>query len=36
MADSDKDRGRSRKPGAEDRGWSHMPGTWWSDDQEVG
>jgi hypothetical protein len=22
MADSNKDRGRSRRPGAEDRGWS--------------
>jgi hypothetical protein len=23
MADSNKDRGRSRRPGAEDRGWSN-------------
>jgi hypothetical protein len=29
MACSDKDRGRSRRPGAEDLGWSHMPGTRW-------
>jgi hypothetical protein len=29
MACSDEDRGRSRKPGAEDRGWSHRSGTRW-------
>jgi hypothetical protein len=28
MADSDEDHGRSRKPSAEDRGWSHRSGTW--------
>jgi hypothetical protein len=29
MACSDEDRGRSRRPGAEDRGWLHRSGTWW-------
>jgi hypothetical protein len=29
MACSDDDRGRSRRSGAEDRGWSHMSGTRW-------
>jgi hypothetical protein len=24
MAGSDEDRGKSRRPGAQDRGWSHM------------
>jgi hypothetical protein len=33
---SDKNRGRSRRPGAEDRGWSHRSSTQWSDDREVG
>jgi hypothetical protein len=36
MACSDDDRGRSRRPGAEDRGWSHRSGTRWSSDREVG
>jgi hypothetical protein len=36
MAGSDEDRGRSRKPDAEDLRWSHRSGTRWSDDQEVG
>jgi hypothetical protein len=27
MVCSDEDRGRSRRPGAEDRGWSHRSGT---------
>jgi hypothetical protein len=27
MACSDEDRGRSRRPGAEDRGWFHRSGT---------
>jgi hypothetical protein len=36
MAGSDEDRGRSRRPSAEDRGWSHRSGTQWPDDQEVG
>jgi hypothetical protein len=26
MTCSDEDRGRSRRPGADDRGWSHMSG----------
>jgi hypothetical protein len=36
MACSDKDRGRSRRPGAEDRGWSHRSGTRWPGGREVG
>jgi hypothetical protein len=36
MACSDEDRGRSRRPGAEDREWLHRSGTRWSGDQEVG
>jgi hypothetical protein len=36
MACSDKDRDRSRRPGAEDRGWSHRSGTWWPGGREVG
>jgi hypothetical protein len=32
MVGSDKDRGRSRRPSAEDRGWSHKSGTHWLDD----
>jgi hypothetical protein len=36
MTCSNEDRGRSRRPGAEDRGWSHRSGTRWSGDQEVG
>jgi hypothetical protein len=28
-------RGRSRRPGAEDRGWSHRLGTRWPSDREV-
>jgi hypothetical protein len=36
MACSNEDRGRSRRPGAEDRGWSHMSGTQWPGNQEVG
>jgi hypothetical protein len=35
MACSDKDRGRSRTPGAEDRGWSHRSGTRWSGSRET-
>jgi hypothetical protein len=27
---------RSRRPGAEDRGWSHRSGTRWPDDREAG
>jgi hypothetical protein len=29
MTCSDEDRGRSRRPSAEDRGWSHRSGTQW-------
>jgi hypothetical protein len=36
MACNDKDHGRSRRPGAEDRGWSHRSGTRWPGGQEVG
>jgi hypothetical protein len=36
MAGSDEDRGSSRRPSAEDREWSHMSGTRWLDDWEVG
>jgi hypothetical protein len=36
MVGSDEDCGRSRRPVAEDRGWSHMSGSHWLDDQEVG
>jgi hypothetical protein len=36
MACSDEDRGRSRRPGAEDRGWSHRSETRWPGGQEVG
>jgi hypothetical protein len=36
MACSDEDRGGSRRPGAEDRGWSHRSDTRWSGGREVG
>jgi hypothetical protein len=36
MTCSDENRGRSRRPGAEDRGWSHRSGTRWPGDREVG
>jgi hypothetical protein len=36
MACSDEDRGRSRRPVAEDRGWSHRSGTRWPGGREVG
>jgi hypothetical protein len=36
MACSDEDHGRSRRPGAEDRGRSHRLGTRWLGGQEVG
>jgi hypothetical protein len=29
MACSDEDYGKSRRPGVEDRGWSHRSGTRW-------
>jgi hypothetical protein len=32
---SDEDHGRSRRPGVEDREWSHMSGTRWPGDREV-
>jgi hypothetical protein len=35
MAGSDEDHGRSRRPGVEDRGWSHKSGTQWPGDREV-
>jgi hypothetical protein len=36
MTCSDEDRGGSRRPGAEDRGWSHRSGTRWPGGREVG
>jgi hypothetical protein len=36
MTYSDEDRGRSRRPGAEDQGCSHRSGTRWPDGREVG
>jgi hypothetical protein len=36
MVCSDEDRGRSRRPGAEDQGWSHRSGTRWLGSREVG
>jgi hypothetical protein len=36
MACSDEDRGRSMRPGVEDRGLSHRSGTRWSSGREVG
>jgi hypothetical protein len=36
MACNNEDRGRNRRPGAEDRGWSHRLGTQWPGDREVG
>jgi hypothetical protein len=36
MVGSDEDRGRSRRPGVENRGWAHRSGTRWSDDRKVG
>jgi hypothetical protein len=35
IACSDEDHGRSRRPGAEDRGWSHRSGTQWPGGREV-
>jgi hypothetical protein len=35
MAGRDEDCGRSRRPDAEDHGWSHRSGTRWLDDREV-
>jgi hypothetical protein len=36
MACSDDDHGRSRRPGVEDRGWSHRSGTRWPGGRVVG
>jgi hypothetical protein len=36
MVGSDEDRGRSRRPGAKDREWSHMSGTRWPNDRRSG
>jgi hypothetical protein len=36
MVCSDEDHGRSSRPGAEDRGWSHRSDTRWPGDREVG
>jgi hypothetical protein len=36
MACSDEDRGRSRRRGAEDWGWSHRSSTRWPGGREVG
>jgi hypothetical protein len=36
MTCSDEDRGRSRRPGVEDQGWSHRSDTRWSGSREVG
>jgi hypothetical protein len=36
MAGSNEDPGRSMRPSAEDRGWSHGSDTRWLDDREVG
>jgi hypothetical protein len=35
MKCSDEDRGRSRRPGLEDRGWSHRSDTQWPDGRQV-
>jgi hypothetical protein len=36
MTCSDEDRGKSRRSGAEDRGWLHRLATRWPGDREVG
>jgi hypothetical protein len=36
MACTDEDRRKSRRSGAEDRGWLHRSGTQWPGDREVG
>jgi hypothetical protein len=36
MTCSDEDRGRSRRPDTDDRGWSHRSGTRWPSGREVG
>jgi hypothetical protein len=36
MTCNDEGHGRSKRPGVEDRGWSHRSGTRWPGDREVG
>jgi hypothetical protein len=36
MMCNDEDHDRSRRPSADDRGWSHWSGTRWPDNREVG
>jgi hypothetical protein len=36
MTGSDEDRGRSRRPGAKDQGWSYRSDTQWPSGREVG
>jgi hypothetical protein len=36
MTCNDEDCGRSRRPGVEDRGWSHRSDTRWPGNREVG
>jgi hypothetical protein len=36
MACNDEDHGRSRRPGAEEYGWSHRSATRWPSGREVG
>jgi hypothetical protein len=36
IACNDENHGRSRRPGAEDRGWLHISDTRWPSDPEVG
>jgi hypothetical protein len=36
MVCSDEDRGKSMRPGVEDRGWLHRSGIRWPGDREVG
>jgi hypothetical protein len=36
MTCSNEDHGKSRRPSAEDRGWSHRSDTGWLGDREVG
>jgi hypothetical protein len=36
IACNDEDYDNSRRPGAEDQGWSHSSGTQWPDDRRLG
>jgi hypothetical protein len=36
MMCSNEDHGKSRRPGAEEQGWSHRSGTRWPGDLEIG